>query len=87
MISLEEMKQYLRVDGTDEDGLIEGLMESAETLCRDVVRDDAPDETSAMRIAVMYTVSYLYEHREEADHGELMRSLRALLMGTRKAAF
>lgn len=87
MVTLEEMKQYLRVDGADEDGLIQSLMDSAEAICKDVVRNEASDVTSAMRIAVLYTVSYLYEHREEADHGELMRSLRALLMGERKSAF
>jgi hypothetical protein len=32
-------------------------------------------------------VAYLYEHREEADHKELMITLRSLLFGIRKAAF
>lgn len=35
----------------------------------------------------MYAAAYLYEHREEADHNELLLSLRALLMGERKAGF
>ena len=37
--------------------------------------------------AVMYTVAYLYEHREEADHHALTLTLRSLLFGGRKEAF
>ena len=38
-------------------------------------------------MAMLYATAYLYEHREEADHNDLLLSLRALLMGERKAAF
>lgn len=86
MIDLEEMKAYLRVDGDEEDGLIENLMETAKRLSKNVVRDDNLN-TASMRMAILYATSYLYEHREEADHNELLLSLRALLMGERKAAF
>ena len=37
--------------------------------------------------AVLYTVAYLYEHREEADHHELTITLRSLLFGIRKEGF
>lgn len=86
MVDLEEMKAYLRVDGDEEDGLIEKLMETAERLSKDVARDDALS-TATMRMAMLYATAYLYEHREEADHNGLLLSLRALLMGERKAAF
>ena len=39
------------------------------------------------KTAVMYTVAYLYEHWEEADHHALNLTLRALLFGSRKEAF
>lgn len=86
MVDLEEMKAYLRVDGDEEDGLIEKLMETAERLSKDVARDDALS-TATMRMAMLYATAYLYEHREETDHNDLLLSLRALLMGERKAAF
>ena len=85
MVDLEEMKAYLRVDGDEEDGLIEKLMETAERLSKDVARDDALS-TATMRMAMLYATAYLYEHREEADHNDLLLSLRALLRGERKAA-
>ena len=76
MVDLEEMKAYLRVDGDEEDGLIEKLMETAERLSKDVARDDALS-TATMRMAMLYATAYLYEHREEADHNDLLLSLRA----------
>ena len=38
LLELEEVKNYLRVDTDEEDGLITGLSQSAEKLCMDVAR-------------------------------------------------
>ncbi len=40
-----------------------------------------------LRIGVLYTLGYLYEHREEADHHELVMTLRALLSAVREGVF
>ena len=37
-----------------------------------------------MRIAILYAVGYLYEHREEANHHDLMLTLRNLLFAIRE---
>ena len=90
IVTVEEMKNYLRVDHTDDDSLIEHMLESAQQMAMDVARTDSEEafsETKNARIAVMYAAAYLYEHREEADHGELALTLRALLFGIREAAF
>lgn len=90
VVTLEEMKQYLRVDYEDDDQLITGFISSAEQLCRDVLRMDEEADFSndeKVRTAVMYTVAYFYEHREEADHHDLILTLRSLLFGSRKEAF
>lgn len=90
IVSLEEMKQYLRVDYEDDDQLITGFLSSAERLCRDILRADETadlENDELVKIAVMYAVAYLYEHREEADHHELTLTLRSLLSGSRKEAF
>lgn len=89
-VTLEEMKQYLRVDYEDDDQLIADFITSAEQLCRDVLRVDKEADLSCdgkIKIAVMYTVAYFYEHREEADHHDLILTLRSLLFGSRKEAF
>ena len=76
VVTLDEAKQYLRVDSGDEDAFISGLVETGEQMCADMAR-----------IAVLYVIAYLYEHREEADHEELVQTLRSLLFGIRKEVF
>ena len=52
------------------------------------VKDLSEVENSAVvRVAILYAVSYLYEHREEADHRGLALTLRALLFGVRREVF
>ncbi|MFD1403746.1 head-tail connector protein [Robinsoniella peoriensis] len=90
IVSVEEMKQYLRVDFDDDDTLLEQLIGAGENLCMDIARmDDAEkfSEEKNARIAVMYAVAYQYEHREDADHHALVLSLRSLLFGIRKEGF
>lgn len=60
VVTLEEMKNYLRVDFEKE---------------------------PVSKIAVMYAVAYLYEHREEADHHAMVLGVRSLLSGVRKEGF
>ena len=90
VLTLEETKQYLRVDSADEDDFISGLIKTGERLCADVVRMELSELEAYLpmaRIAVLYAAAYLYEHREQADHGELVQTLRTLLFGIRKEVF
>ena len=90
LVTVDEMKQYLRVDSSDDDPLMSQLINTAEALCRDVARlDDTAfsAESASTKTAVLYAVAYLYEHREEADHKALTLSLRSLLFGVRKEGF
>ncbi len=89
-LTVDEMKNYLRVDFDDDDALIEALISSAKRTCMDIVRTDDESvlaEAENGKIAVMFTAAYLYEHREEADHHALTLTLRALLFGQREEAF
>ena len=99
LITLEETKAYLRVDTADEDDMIGILLASAKRLCVDVARlsddqwaeinSDEEDPVVAplretMKVAILYAVGYLFEHREEADHHELTLTLRSLLFAIRE---
>lgn len=89
IVNLDEMKGYLRVDFDDDDALIENFITTWQNLCADIARLSV-DELSAIpssKIAVMYAVAYLYEHREDADHHQLTISLRSLLEGVRRSVF
>ena len=71
IVTLDEMKQYLRVDYPDDDGILTELFSAAQKLCMDVARTDdavAFAEAENAKVAVMYAAAYLYEHREEAAH-------------------
>ena len=90
MISLEEAKNYLRVDTADDDALIQNILTATEKLCMDILRTEERYVLEAepnAKVAVLYAAAYLYEHREEADHKALTISLRSLLSGSRKEAF
>lgn len=90
IVTVKEMRDYLRVDHEDDDRLLSDLIEQGQQLCMDVARitdEDVFEETTGVRIAVMYAVAYLYEHREEADHKALALGLRALLFGVREPGF
>ncbi len=39
-----------------------------------------------LRVAILYALGYLYEHREEADHHALTLTLRSLLFDIREGA-
>ena len=90
-ITLAETKTYLRVDYTDEDALIQSMITDALDICADVSRHTVAEYAAATdektHIALLYTVAYLYEHREEADHKKLKLDLWSILEGYRKAAF
>lgn len=91
MVTLNELKTYLRVDYNDEDGLLEQLIDTATELCAHIVRCTVAElsemEDDNVHTAELYAAAYLYEHREEADHHGLTLTLRSLLFGVRKAGF
>lgn len=108
LVTLENAKEYLRVDSADEDALIGILLSSAERLCIDVGRlteekwsvinsDVTQSELYSktellqvrelLKVAMLYSLGYLYEHREEADHHDLVMTLRNLLFSIREGVF
>ena len=99
LVTLSEAKEYLRVDTADEDVMIGTLIATAGRLCADVARlsneeweradSDVEDPSltpvrEMMKVAILYTVAYLFEHREEADHHDLTMTLRSILFAIRE---
>ena len=90
IVEITETKNYLRVDGDYDDALITGLMLAGQEICLGILRAEESEvdaKNEQLRTAIFYAVSYLYEHREEADHTALVRTLKALLSSIRKEAF
>ena len=89
-VTLESAKNYLRVDTSDDDVLIKGLITTAETLVRDTSRmsdEELAPFSEIVEIAELFTIAYLYEHREEADHKNLTETVKYLLFPIRKEVF
>ena len=87
MITLNEAKNYLRVDHAEDDKFILSLIDPAKTRVQEVGRMDeaalAVNEATT-RQAMLYTISYLYEDRNTADYHKLTLTLRALLFAQRE---
>ena len=87
MITLNEAKNYLRIDYEEDDKLILQLLDTAKSLVKDVGRMDEErfsENEDVVRTAMLYTVSYLYENRNTGDFSKLTLTLRAMLFAQRE---
>ena len=86
VVTLEEIKQYVRIDSADEDELLLALSGTAESLCEDILRcsfEPCAEVPDPVRTAVLYGISYLYENREQADFKDLTLTGRIKRAGHR----
>lgn len=89
IVSVEEMKKYLRVDFDDDDSLIEELIKATSDIVLDIARVSLEEikEREVIKIAVMYGVAYMYENKESINYKTLTLSLRSLLGISRRSVF
>ena len=87
VVTLQEVKQYLRIDFEDDDTLLLSLISTAKQLVIDVGRmneERFSENEDVVRTVMLYTVSYLYENRNTADFSKLTLTLRAMLFAQRE---
>ena len=91
IVSLKEVKNYLRIDYDDDNKLLYQLIDTAQKLCAEIVRSEdlsvLEKDKKTYKTAVLYAIAYLYENREKADHNAMKLTLRALLASYRPEAF
>ena len=88
LVTREEARLYLKLDAEEDDAVLDVLLPASEQLCLDILRQEKAEEADGtVKIAVLYALGYLYEHREEADHKELVQTLSYLLSGQRREVF
>lgn len=86
VITLEEAKLYLKVDGDEEDALITDLINAAEELCQDILRFPFNDFTvvpETVKQAVLYGAANLYEQRDAADIKTILGVMTRMLFAYR----
>ena len=92
MVSLDECKNYLKVDTDDDDTLIEILMDASIRIVKDMLRVEdfksfKKKEKDQIKTAIFYTLHFLYDERGNANHKDLMLTLRSLLFNLREVQF
>ena len=60
------------------------VVNSDGTTSADYIEDALNHIREIMKVAILYTVGYLFEHREKADYTELTLTLRFLLFAIRE---
>ena len=87
MITLNEAKNYLRIDHEEDDKLILQLLDTAKSLVKDVGRMDEEKlvrNEDITRTAILFALGYLYENRSNPDYHCLTMSLRSILFAQRE---
>lgn len=90
LVTLEEVKIYLRLDGNNENALITSLINTSQELCESILRVELAALNpipETVKTAILYGVAFLYENREQAEYSDLINTLRSLLFGLRNEAF
>ncbi len=96
MLDLQETKEFLRVDGDEEDALISSLIVTAKDLTEDVMRrklTDFEEVPEPVRQAMLILVGTLYEERQVSKGktgvsvADTLDLVRRMLFAYRKGAF
>ena len=87
VVTLEEAKLYLKVDGDEDNALITSCIGTAEELCQDILRFPISEFTEVpdtVKQAALYAVGNLYEQRENTDMKSMIELMTRLLFAYRK---
>ena len=68
MITLEEIKEYLRIDGEEEDALLAGLLLAAKEHCENYLQARLPRKVpTPVKQAMLILAGHFYEQRAGED--------------------
>lgn len=87
LVTLNEAKLYLKVDGDTDDSLITSCINSAEELCEDILRfplTEFAEVPETVKQAALYAIGNLYEQRETVDMQSMIDLMKRLLFAYRK---
>lgn len=90
VVSLEEVKLYLRVDGDEENTLITNFIITAEELCEEILRYPVSEFAAVpetIKQAILYAVANMYEQRETFEAKEVIETMARLLFSYRRESW
>lgn len=86
MITLDQAKYHLRIDGTEHDAEIQLKLDLASGIVSDYIGSTGYNE-NAERAATLLVLGELWMNRESSTADVLSGTVRAILERTRKPAF
>lgn len=87
VITLEEAKLYLRVEGDEENMLITNFILSSQEICEGILRyplSELQVVPETVKQAVLYAMANMYERREALDMKDVIDVLTRLLFSYRR---
>lgn len=90
VVTLDECKQYMRVDGDDENTLITLFITIAEDLCASILRFPLSEFTEipeTVKQSILFAVANFYEQRENVDLKNLIEVMTRLLFAYRRESW
>lgn len=90
VLTLEEAKLYLRVDGAEEDALITKFIMTSEDICEGILRFQLTEFTiipEAVKQSILYAVACFYEQRENLDIKSVIEVMTRLLFAYRQESW
>ncbi|PEQ51705.1 head-tail connector protein [Bacillus cereus] len=81
VLTVEEAKKYLRVDGDEEDDLITSFIEAAEIYIKNATSKNVDLKSELATLAARILIAHWYENREAVGKAEqLAFSLQSILI-------
>ncbi|HHX63234.1 MAG TPA: phage gp6-like head-tail connector protein [Epulopiscium sp.] len=90
VVTLEEVKLYLRIDGDEENTLITHFILASQELCEGILRyplSEVGEIPETIKQAILYATGCFYEQREAVDTKEVIEIMRNLLFAHRKESW
>lgn len=87
LVTLEEVKQFLKIDGDEDNALISSFISTSEEICENILRFPLAELSvvpESIRQAVLYCIANLYEKREDLNMKEVINVVIGLLSPYRK---
>jgi len=89
-VTIGEIKQYIGLDGEENNQILAVLLSSAEHIVEKVLREAITEETpEIVKTAIFFTLWQLYFHRDnkEFNTAELEKTLAVMLSDIRRVEF
>jgi uncharacterized phage protein (predicted DNA packaging) len=83
-LDVDNVKLFLRIDGTDDDAMLQGLMNAAQSYIANAVGADVDTTSDLYELACKLLISHWYENREPVGSASALAfSLDSILMQLR----